>query len=343
MNKPIDPDGPEEVAAAEWLLHFVEQAPDSATLDAWRRWVHSSSECSAAYARACEAWDVLGNHDDTPWLAAMAAEAGAAMMRRHSQRRVHASRRLLFAACVALALIVGGVGWWYAVAPVTYVAGVGERRTVQLKDGSQISLDADTRIEVDYTGDHRRLRLVHGRVACEVAKDPLRPFSVRAADKVIVATGTKFSVELVADLVNVVLYNGHVAILVADGALSQPQPVRLRGADSPADVKLVPGRELTVPVDEGTAVVTAVDPRQSLSWEHWQLYFDNQPLALAVERVNRYSHARIAVGDAAAARIRISGVFTAGSTDAFINGVTKVFPLQVVDRDGVRTLISKSP
>src|SRR3546814_14684556 len=49
-------------------------------------------------------------------------------------------------------------------------------------------------------------------------KDPLRPFSVAAAGKIVVATGTEFSVELLGRETRVILYEGHVAVLNGSAA-----------------------------------------------------------------------------------------------------------------------------
>lgn len=343
MKRPFDPAMPSDPAdaAAAWLLRLVEDAPDAETQAAWRRWLDSAPECRSAFARAFDVWQALDSAEAAPWLAAMAREARADLQQRRLQRAPQRRRWIAAAAVIFLTTIVAGAGWWYATAPVTYATGIGERRVVQLADGSRISLDAATRVEVMYSRDHRRLRLLKGRLACNVARDPLRPFSVAAADKVVVATGTEFSVELVSDQVRVVLYQGHVAVLDADASAPVPEAVRLQGSAAAADAALLPGRELVVPAHRDGAVVSPVNPAQSLSWERGQLWFDNEPLALAVERVDRYARARIEVGDAAAARIRVSGVFTAGDTDAFISGVTSVFPLRAVIRNGDVVLESK--
>lgn len=57
----------------------------------------------------------------------------------------------------------------------TYQTGVG-RRVVALADGSMLSLDASTRVDVRYLGDRRELWLRSGRAKFVVAKDPLRLF-----------------------------------------------------------------------------------------------------------------------------------------------------------------------
>lgn len=322
-------------AAAAWLLRLCDHEPDEVERAEFVEW-DQAADNHAAFIQALETWHAMDDVANEPWLAELMQEARAAR-HRHFHRQPP-RRWMLAAACVALVLFVAGGVWWYAASPVTYSTGIGERRVVQLGDGSQISLDADTRVEVAYSRDHRRLRLLQGRVACDVAKDPLRPFSVRARNKVVVATGTEFSVELVSNQVRVVLYEGHVAVLDVDQRSLRPEPVRLAGSPEAADSVLVPGRELVVAARADAATVNRVNPAQSIAWEQGLLYFNNEPLGTAIQRINRYSAAQIAVGSADAARVRVSGVFEAGNTAAFISGVTAVFPIRAVDRKGVETL-----
>jgi transmembrane sensor len=90
-----------------------------------------------------------------------------------------------------------------------------------------------------------------------------------------------------------------------------------------------------------SAQIVAVDPVRTLSWEGGQLVFLDEPLSSAVERVNRYSTDKLAIGDEVAGRVLISGVFTAGDTPAFVEGVTGVFPVKVRDDGGRQVLVSK--
>ncbi len=334
IHDPVD-------TAAAWVVRLSEDDPSAAERAEFQKWLEDDPGNRAAFVRAFDAWHGMDDAATEPWLVGLMADAQVDSRRR--LRRQPIRIRLLAATCLILALFVGGAVWWYATSPVIYATGIGEQRVVQLSDGSQISLDADTRVKVVYTKDRRWLRLLQGRVACEVAKDPLRPFSVRAANKVVVATGTEFSVELVANQVHVVLYRGHVAVLDVDGGTAHAKPVRLLGRPGAADSKLVPGRELVVPARTDAARVSQVDPSQSLAWERGLLYFNSVPLNAAVQRINRYSRKPIAIGSAAAAQMRISGVFEAGDTAAFVSGVTAVFPIRVVDRNGTKTLELRSP
>ena len=227
----------------------------------------------------------------------------------------------MLAASMAI-VILFGIGVWWHLSPEQFSSGIGERRTVLLDDGSRVSLDASSEVWVRYSTALRTLHLLRGRARFDVAKDPLRPLFVRAADREIVATGTAFSVEIVQKEVRVVLYEGQASVV-------GPGPVR---------TSLSVGQELIAPISRPQVHIQPVDATRSSSWESGQLEFVDEPLASAVERVNRYARDRLAVGDTAAGRVRVSGVFTAGDTRAFIEGVTAVSPLRTEERNGEEIL-----
>src|SRR3546814_20751384 len=121
------------------------------------------------------------------------------------------SSDLLVAACVCL--IFAGITIWRTQQPQVYATGLGERRVVMLDDDSRLSLDANTRVRVKYSRAGRQLWLDEGRARFEVAKDPLRPFSVAAAGKNGVATGTGFSVDLPRRETTGILFEGLLRVL----------------------------------------------------------------------------------------------------------------------------------
>jgi transmembrane sensor len=88
-------------------------------------------------------------------------------------------------------------------------------------------------------------------------------------------------------------------------------------------------------------MVSQVDVERSLSWEEGQLSFDSEPLASAVERFNRYAREPLAVGDPASANVRVNGVFNAGDTEAFVEGVTALHPVRAVRSGGKITFRRK--
>ena len=66
----------------------------------------------------------------------------------------------------------------------------GERRHLSLRDGTELMLDARSRINVDFSDTQRTVRLLAGAISLNVAPDHHRPFRVITAQGVIHTPGT---------------------------------------------------------------------------------------------------------------------------------------------------------
>lgn len=323
-----DPQSPQFLRAEEaarWCVRLCEGEMTSSARAELTDWLTSDPAHRAAFDQAVEAWQEVSAVQATPEILALRVKALESLrrtQRTRSVRGVLGSRTSwLLAAAAAVALLVGIVAEMQPRSQ-QFVSGIGQRRTVSLADGSSVNLDASSEVLVRYSAAQRTLQLLRGRAKFQVAKDPRRPFLVRAADREIVATGTTFSVEIVQKEVQVILYQGHVSV-------SGPDHVR---------TALVAGDELIAPISLAQVHLETANVARSLSWESDQLEFVDEPLASAVERVNRYARIPIGIGDAAAASERISGVFTAGDTRAFIEGITAVSGLKAEERNGQEVL-----
>lgn len=348
MTRPITDDSPADPIeqAGAWCVRLAEGSLTPEVRADFASWLAEDPENRRAFEDVSRTWQSLEQTHLSPELVAMRRDALENFRRAHAAQWSRNTRRKLFSALAAVVAVVAiGIAFWLHQMPSTYETAVGERRVIALNDGSQISLDTKTRVEVYYTSQRRELRLMSGRARFQVAKNALRPFSVTAADKVVVATGTEFSVELLSKQVHVILYEGRVEVL-ADRS-KQLQPVRIvphsgqSGSAMPAEnAALLPGRELITTVNATDAQVQVIDTARSLLWESGQLTFNDEPLVTAVERVNRYTDVPLVVGDDAAGAVRISGTFSAGDTASFVEGVTGVFPVLVRDVDGRKTFVS---
>jgi transmembrane sensor len=315
--------------AAEWAVRLREDATVRERQEEFAAWLAADPRNSEALEEVIDAWRTIDQYATSAQIVAM-REAALAEGRRALGRRQRFSWRQLGSVAAALLLAVVAFGLWRWLTPQTYQTGVGERRVVVLSDGSRISLDAATTVQVAYSRDRRQLWLERGRAKFDVAKNPLRPFSVSAADKMVVAVGTSFSVERIDDQVRVVLYEGHVVVLEAPGGAA-PYQLDVGPKNTPAGNLLTAGKELILPVEKlqqmrfEPSSVEPVDVDRSLSWESGLLVFDDEPLAIAIARMNRYATTPLIIGDPSIAHLRISGVFRAGDTHAFIEGLAAEF------------------
>ncbi|UYB52602.1 FecR domain-containing protein [Xanthomonas sp. AM6] len=299
-------------AAARWCLLLAAGELSPAQQQALQRWLQEDAEHPRLFARAQRTWDMTGAAAAHPRVQALRHAARADLQR--------ARRRPSVAWAAAAALALAAIGTWWGLAPTVYRTGLAQQRQVVLDDGSALALDADSRVEVRYSGRLREVRLRRGRAAFSVAKQHERPFVVEAGASRVVATGTAFSVERVGEQVRVVLYEGSVRIEDRD---------RHAAAAAPAPQRLAAGQAWTSAAPGTTRPrVVRVEPAQEQAWRDGLLLFDDEPLAIAVARVNRYSPVQLQLADRSVGQLRVSGMFKAGDSAAFASGVTAVLPLR---------------
>ena len=326
-----------EEQAAAWCVRLAEAklAPaERQVFDAW----FADADNAAAFGDAVALWDAADLALDKPEMLHARSEALDLYRRANGRRWLGRDRRPAWIGAIAAGLallLLAGLYLLYEPARI-YETGIGERQVAMLEDGSRLTLDAGTRVESRMNGVRREITLLGGRAKFEVARDPLRPFSVTAGDKIVVATGTAFSVELIGDEVRVLLLEGRVEVLDRQGG-GRPRPVAVEsnpdaGNTRPARTALAPGHELVTRIAAAGATVAEADAARSLSWESGQLSFEGEPLSVAAARMNRYSNARLTLADEATGALRLNGVFTAGDTASFLEGVRAIHGVRVTRR-----------
>jgi transmembrane sensor len=250
------------------------------------------------------------------------------------------------AAAVLLIAVAGGTAFYIrSQSPTSYTTDVGERRVIGLSDGSRISLDSDSEVDVRYTKAARAITLDRGRARFDVAHDVTRPFTVTAGAETVVAVGTSFNVERLGSKVLVTLIQGHVLIkgqAPIRTVSGRPTVERssVKSVENPT-VSLVAGEQMVAALDT-KPVITPANLDAATAWEAGHLVFRGEPLGEAVERVNRYTDHPIVV-DPSAASIQISGVFDAGDIGSFVSAITGYFPVEATtDANDTITLQRRS-
>lgn len=318
------------VEAAEWFARM--RGPDAGHHQAsFEQWLALHPTHRAAYDRMALRWEQSSLVGHTP---SGQARAGLASVRAH--RRIPAPIYALAASIAAVALI----GLIYALHPgrgsnagVPSIAAarvletpIGEIRRVKLEDGSVVTLDTASRVEVAFARAERRLRLVAGRARFEVAHDKARPFVVVAGQGEVVATGTMFDVSLVGDHPAVQLLQGSVEVRGVDAG---------RGPAARAVAHLRPGQAATL---DTIAVKQPAAPSPDERWVSGMLSFNGTPLAQALAEANRYSSRQIRLADPRLGELQVTGGFKAGDPDALAAALSAGFGLQI-DRESAGALV----
>ena len=307
--------------AAAWVIRLRAE-PGADELRQFDDWRARSFQHAQAYDDASAAWSAVGEHGISRPLLEMRRDA----LDRARRESVWWDRRSIAAALFFLVFIPAlGVGWyqWRAQEGHEIHTARGEQRVIVLADGSRMSLDAMSRVEVNYTPDVRGIRLIAGRASFDVVKDLTRPLKVHAGARTVTAIGTVFTVERESQEVLVGLVEGRVAV-TSEGSSAKP-------------VEMHPRQQLRLTDSGAITLRDGLDSRQMLAWRDGKLIFDNEPLAAVVARMNNYAVTPL-VAEGRARDLRISGVFRAGDSGAFVDAMESYFDLSAVHRDGVVVL-----
>jgi transmembrane sensor len=308
--------------AADWLVRLQGPAIATETLDAFYAWRRTPAN-QAAFARLERLWDQSGTLADDADIAVALEDV---LTRRGEGSRVAGTspltRRMALAAGLAVAVgSAAGVWLW----PRRYATAVGEQRLIRLEDGTRIHINTDSRLDVAYAGERRRINLERGEAWFDVAHDPARPFIVATDDAQVRALGTSFSVRRLDDGARVILAEGQVEVRA--GAATR---------------RLVPGQS----VETGDGQIgspQSADLARAMAWREGRLSFADTPLAVAIAEVDRYTTKPVTLAAADYGTVRINGVFETGDVVAFVTAVTTLFPLDAVaGEDGAIVLRRKA-
>ena len=311
--------------AAAWVIRLNGE-PSELDLEKFALWQAQSPQHARAYEEASLAWDAVGEHSAAPRLLAMRREA----LERTGRYTRRWNRRGLAAGLAALIVLPLGILYMTSMrAPPEqqFETGRGEQRVIVLADGSRMSLDAMTSVKVVYGHEERRVTLVSGRANFEVARDLARPMNVVAGPRTVMALGTVFTVEREPHDVIVTLVEGRVAVTSGNRAR--------------ALIEMKPRQQLRIDDNGAITMREGLDPVLAMAWREGKLIFDNQPLAQVVATMNNYVTTPI-VAEGRAGELRVSGVFKAGDTQAFVEAMESLFPVVALRHPNAITLQMKN-
>ncbi|CAO3426728.1 FecR family protein [Azospirillum endophyticum] len=344
------PDALGQEALDEEAARRLVRLQSDAVTDAERRdidaWLAASPDHRAAFDGLRAVWSALdGMPDPRPAGAAGVAAAASAPAasapavgplppRRRGSAGSPAGRRLaplaLLAASLAAAAVFGPamldrLGSDYSTAS-------GERRVVTLADGSQVQLNTDSAISVDFSGPSRRVTLRRGEAFFSVTADRGRPFEVTAMGAVTRVVGTRFAVRRMDEATRVVVEEGIVEVHCPAGIAASEDGVRLTAGET---ARYEPG---TCPTRE-----SGVSVARATAWRDGRVVFDDRSLREVVGELNRYRPGPIILLDAELAQRRVTGVFDIRDPDRALSAIEQVLPVSVHRIAGYLAVLTKRP
>ncbi|MBK4992813.1 DUF4880 domain-containing protein [Pseudomonas sp. S37] len=316
-NGTATPDGaiaqPVLAQAASWLMLMQEGPLLPAQQLELERWRLASEEHERAWKRAQRLLSRLGSLPPT-----LASQA----LQRPSGRR---------AVLRGLVLLLGSapLGWWGWHSQAGRFAGdyqtaVGERKHARLADGTQITLNTDSALNLLFDSAQRLLHLRRGEVYIVTAADP-RPLRVQTSHGQLLALGTRFSVRQLA---------GDTLLEVYEGAVQ----VRPEGTKVAAGENIIrAGQQVRFSRERLGRIEEVHDT--GLAWQRGLLVADDMPLRQWTQALMRYTDQRLAC-DPVLGELRVSGTFPVDDLPLALAMLAQTYGLQV-QQEGGRVLISR--
>ena len=293
-----------EDEAIEWVVRLTSGKASVADRAGFERWRAQSAAHEAAAQAARQLWVGVGQTLVEP-------RASAAPPSR--VRRMLADRPRVRNLALAASLLLGFFlffqlfhNWRH-----DYVASTGEQGRYLLADGTSVTLNSSSALDVRFTRLERRVVLDRGEAFFDVTHNPNLPFIVQAASGEVRVIGTAFSVRRESDDVLVTVERGRVEVLAGGrtSVLLKDQRVRFRDGM----------------LDE----VEIADPYSQLAWRRGRLIIEDQPLTEVVRELNRYYPGVIVVTSHAVGVRRLNAVVDLKHIDQWLAALKESQPIDI--------------
>ena len=207
----------------------------------------------------------------------------------------------------------------------TLVTAQGDTASFDLKDGSHVLLNTNSRLQVQYSDEERLLTLEQGELSINVARDYSRPLSVITGNRVVQAVGTIFNVHMRDDqVVDIIVTEGKVRVKEVSMA-DRGQPV---GRLPESAMTIVGGEKVSLGgVDESVVKVKQADIAVDLGWRQGNLIFRGETLEQALTEVARYTDVEFEIEDSEIRHKQIAGLFKIGDLDGLLLALDKNFQI----------------
>jgi transmembrane sensor len=228
-------------------------------------------------------------------------------------KRRHWQAVAALTACVAVLAFVGALFLEHSVPEYPQIrSAVGELRSVTLSDGSLVTLNTQSTIEIRFSPQERTVALLEGEALFRVARNAARPFRVLVDESVVQAVGTEFNIYRRSAGTLVTVIEGRVAVAPAAGV---QEPSLLAAGEQ----ILVSTGSAKTPVRK----LSAGEMARTTTWTQRRLVFDRAPVRDIVAQLNRYNEVRLVIDDARLASRVVTGTFDSSDPESFIQFLTE--------------------
>lgn len=344
-----------ETEALAWVAQLSGDEFTEKDLAAFREWILRSPAHEEEIKTIVQLWGEMNSLTELQEPIAQADRLAKSLRRQDSRRKKMGYRITTAAACLC---IMAGLTWTVLTpakplpvdtpvqtaavsVPVVAKSAIGEQQVHTLPDGSVITLNTDSHIDIDYTEQQRTVRLIKGEALFTVAKDESKPFVVVADHGVIRAVGTEFSVRLLNKGVDVVVSEGAVELASLNQTLpTQTDVLNLNDVSQMSSLGVITAGQTAI-IANSEASVQLHDLKEidsKLAWKSGRLEFLGKPLKEVVAEVGRYTDLQITINDPEIESLSFGGAFMIGDTDLLFRTLDSQYGITAVFSEGEKSV-----
>lgn len=302
-------------AAARWFIRMQEAAPDAPERSQFEAWLMQSPLHQQEYLSISQAWQGIDSVDE---LQTMATAKQADRFFKQSERKKARQKLAGTVAGVVAALCIGWASLhqyqvWQSTPTLQLAAqtSTAQLTTQTLDDGSRVTLNANSHIEIKYYRNQRHIDLLQGEAVFEVTPDRDRPFVVETQRLKVTVLGTRFAVNKLKQIERVSVDHGKVQVLN-----KQDQQGLILQNNQVAEIN-----------QHGLQARSQVNAQDYFRFISGTLVFNQASLSEIAETVSRYQHKPITSDDRS--QEKISAVVAIKDSNSFIATLPRIANVRV--------------
>lgn len=307
--------------AISWFIRIKDAEADDPLRTKFEQWLMASAAHQQAYSDVSKVWS---SFDSTQALEKLADIADQEAFFQQSAR----SRKIKNAIAGALAAVAIGMGGllgfqtWHAQPVMQMVAQVevGQVQSQRLEDGTLMTMNTGTDIEVTYYRDRRLVTLKRGEAIFEVARDEDRPFIIDSGKAKITVLGTRFAVNRLQKLVRVSVGHGTVKV----------EPQNAESANQSTGLILHDGEVAEVKNDASKATRSHHQASDAFAFEKGMVIFEEADLDEIAETLSRYRKLPLVAEQPLSGKVHISSMLKTDAIETFIHQMPEIAPVKIV-------------
>jgi len=297
--------------AAHWKTLLTSGEANASDQAAFQAWLDESYEHKKAYQSVEQFWRKFDHLDSV--------SAKKTLLKTQSTQKIatglKASLTIFLVALTSWGILQSSIGEYYL---AEYRTVAGETKEVILDDGSRITLNTGTAVDIHYQDNQRLIKLRQGEIYVQVAKQKNRPFIVETTHGTAQALGTQYTVKKLGNSTSVGVIESNVKVCTHQGYFDQNivDCINLNAGMGVHEIKW------------GMKPI-AINIDSVAGWKSGYLSFESEPLINVLNELKRYTPEKIYYDADTVNDLWVSGVIPITDMDKTYAMLNKLLPITI--------------